>query len=166
MKLSIVYYSETGNTERIAGFIAAGASSIADTEVRTFNLKNENEVDIDFINNSKAVIVGTPTYVANTCWQIKKWFDTGWDYKLAGKLGAVFATENSPNGGGAEIAMLTVINHMLVKGMLVYSSGVEFGKPTIHIGPAVIKDDIDKKEKLCTIFGQRIALKAHDLFDK
>ncbi len=137
-----------------------------DTEVRLFNLAKPETVDETFINDSAAVIFGTPTYVANMCWQMKKWFDTNWTVKLGGKLGGVFATENSPNGGGAELAMTAMISHMLVKGMLVYSSGAEFDRPFIHIGPAGIRDRIPEMEEHCKTYGRRMALKAHALFDR
>ena len=166
MKLSIVYVSKTGNTERLANYIAAGAENVPDTEVRLFNLAHEGELDRDFVNDSAAVLFGTPTYVGNMCWQLKQWFDTDWSVKLGGKLGGVFATENAPYGGGAELAMMTMINHMLVKGMLVYSSGAEFDRPFIHIGPAAIRERIPEMEVHCKLYGQRMAAKAHALFDR
>lgn len=165
MKISVIYFSETGNTEQVAEFVANGAKSVDNTEVRCFNLKNP-DMDVDFVNDSKAVVFGTPTYYGNMCWQLKKWFDTNRTVKLAGKVGSAFATENSPNGGGAELAIMTTVNHMLVCGMLAYSSGVEFGMPFIHIGPAVVRNYIKEKEELCTLFGKRIATKAHELFER
>lgn len=168
MKISILYFSQTGNTEKVANFIKAGAETIDDTEVQLFNIKewdSLSEENRQFINDSKAIVFGTPTYYANMCWQMKKFFDTDKSVKLAGKIGCVFATENSPNGGGGEQAILTVQQHLLVKGMLVYSSGTAEGNPYIHIGPAVVKDLIPEKEELCNIYGKRISKKAHELFD-
>lgn len=164
MKISIVFYSETGNTAAVAGFVAKGAETVEDTEVRLFNLREPDAPDKAYLADSAAVIFGTPTYCGNMCWQMKKWFDTAWDVNLGGKLGSVFATENSPNGGGAELAIMAVVNHLLVKGMLVYSSGAERGRPFIHIGPTVVRDQISEKEEICGIFGRRIAQKAHELF--
>lgn len=166
MKLSIVYVSKTGNTETLARYIAAGAQSVEHTEVRMFNLLDESAIDTAYLNDSSAVLFGTPTYVANMSWQMKKWFDTDWSVKLGGKLGGVFATENAPYGGGAELAMMTLVSHMLVKGMLVYSSGAEFGRPFIHIGPAGIRERIPEMEEHCKTYGRRMALKAHALFDR
>lgn len=166
MKISIVYFSESGNTEKAAGFVAEGARSVPGTEVRCFNLKNPDTWDASFINESSAVIFGTPTYYGNMCWQLKKWFDTDRSVKLGGKLGGVFATENSPNGGGAELAIMTTINHMLVCGMMAYSSGGSCGLPYIHVGPAIVKDVIDSKKEICGIFGRRMAEKATELFGK
>ena len=158
MKISVIYFSETGGTGRVAEFIAGGARAAGDTEVRLFNLKSG--VDADFVNDCAAVIFGTPTYCAGMCWQMKKWFDTDQGVRLGGKLGAVFATENSPNGDGAEAAILSVVTHLLVKGMLVYSSGTEFGRPFIHIGPAVVRKNIPEKEERRGPFERRMARKA------
>ena len=55
---------------------------------------------------------------------------------------------------------------MLVKGMLVYSSGSEFNRPFIHIGPAVVRDQMELREEHCRVFGERMAIKAHTLFDR
>jgi len=54
--------------------------------------------------------------------------------KFGGKLGAVFATANYV-GGGAEVAEVALIAQLLVKGMVVYSSGGAEGKLFIHYGP-------------------------------
>lgn len=72
-------------------------------------------MDIDYINSCDGVIFGTPTWVASTCWQMKKWFDVdSRPLKLGGKLGGVYATAHYAQGG-ADIAIMTLIGHMLVK---------------------------------------------------
>ena len=166
MKISIIYYSETGTTEQVARWIAEGANSVSDTETRLFNLAENDTPDREFVESSDAVIFGTPTYVANMCWQMKKFFDTRLDYKLAGKIGSAFSTEGSPHGGGGELAIMTIINHLLVKGMLIYSSGAGCGRPFIHIGPTVVRSQIQEREEISRLFGRRIAQKAHELFDR
>lgn len=165
MKVGIIYYSETGNTEKVAGWIADGAEEAADTEVRLFNLKDGMDPDQQYIESCDAIIFGTPTYYANMCWQIKQWFDTKHHYNLSGKLGSAFSTENSPNGGGGELAIMTLVNHMLVKGMLIYSSGAGCGRPFIHIGPTVVREGMEEKKELCRLYGRRIGQQAHRLFD-
>ena len=152
MKISIIYFSNTGHTEDAAKMIAAGIETLENTEVRLFNLPDEDNWDKEFIRESKAVIFGTPTYYANMCWQMKQWLDTrGITYELAGKIGSAFATEN---------------NHLLVYGMLVYSSGVEYGRPPIHIGPTIVSSRIQEHGSCCRRFGKHIATKAHELFDR
>ena len=164
MKLSVIYFSETGNTQRVAEWIAAGAESAGKVEVKCLNLNNPEMFDAAFVNASAAVIFGTPTYYANLCWQMKKWIDTDTSCRLAGKIGAVFATENSPHGGGAELANMTLINHLLVKGMLIYSGGAACGRPFIHVGPTIVRSQMGEREEVCRIFGRRIAEKAKELF--
>jgi flavodoxin len=38
--ISIIYYSETGNTDTVAHWILEGAVGVPDTEIRLFNLKD------------------------------------------------------------------------------------------------------------------------------
>lgn len=164
MKFTILIHSESGNTEKAARYIGQGALSEPDTEVKIMNIVQE--LDLEFLKASDVVVFGVPTYFSNMSWQMKKWFDTSHSIDLGGKLGGAFATENSPNGGGAELALTTVQQHMLVKGMLVYSSGIEFGRPIIHIGPTVVRDQIEEREEICKLFGKRLAIKGHQLFDR
>ncbi len=167
MKISIIYFSNTGNTEHMAGFIKEGAETVDGVEVKLFNIKDEDSWDTAYIKESSAVIFGTPVYYATLSWQLKKWLDTkAKTYDLAGKIGAAFATENSPQGGGGELAIMSIYNHLLVYGMLVYSGGQAYGQPITHIGPTIAKEDMEKREEICKIYGSRIATKANELFGK
>lgn len=163
MKISILYVSITGNTEKVAGYIQEGIRTVGNIEVKLMNLTKKETLDLNFINESRTVIFGTPTYVANMSWQMKKWFDTEWNYSLSGKLGAVFATANALHGG-ADLALLGMVNHILVKGMLAYSSGAGCGRPFIHLGPVALRDELEEKEDLFVLFGKRIAEKSMELF--
>ena len=165
-KISILVYSQTGNTAKCAGWIAEGAAAVENTEVRVFNLKDDPKPDPDFINGSDAVIFGSPVFSANLSWPMAQWIQMSGAYKLADKLGACFTTENSPDGGGGELAIMTMVSMLLLKGMVVYSSGTSLGRPFIHIGPALAAETLDQKVDLCKTFGERIANKAHALFDK
>jgi NAD(P)H dehydrogenase (quinone) len=163
VKITILYVSVTGNTEKVAGYIQEGILSTGNVEVKLMNLVKAETVDKDFINASRAVVFGTPTYVANMSWQMKQWFDTEWECKLAGKIGAAFATANCLHGG-ADLALLGVINHILVKGMLAYSSGAGCGQPFIHLGPVALRGELEAKKDLFVLFGKRIAEKSGELF--
>lgn len=163
MKISILYVSTTGNTEKAAGLIREGILSAGDIDVRLMNIANDEPLDAAFMKESAAVIIGTPTYAANMAWQLKKWFDTDRSVNLAGKLGAAFATANFVHGG-PDIAVESILQHMLVRGMLAYSSGTGCGMPIIHLGPVAIASEFDKSRELFVIFGRRIAEKALELF--
>ena len=69
MKFAIVYYSKTGHTREMAEVIARGLAA-AGGETRFFSV--EEAMDADYIDQCAGVIFGTPTYLANTCWQMKQ----------------------------------------------------------------------------------------------
>ncbi len=163
MKTAIVYVSKTGNTEKAARFIKEGIQSTEGVEVRLMNLFSEETVDAEYLKDCSVVIFGTPTYNSSMAWQLKKWFDTDRS-KLAGKLGGAFATANFIQGG-LDLAISEVLHHMLVKGMVVYSSGTASGSPFIHLGPAAIAAEIEQNKVLFTTFGKRLADKAKELFE-
>ncbi|MCD8391313.1 MAG: flavodoxin family protein [Firmicutes bacterium] len=166
MNLAIIYYSETGHTQTKGEQIAEGMKKQG-AEVRMFNLK-DGQPDKEYIESCAGIVFGTPTYYASTCWQLKKFFDADSSgIKLAGKLGGVYATANWAQGG-ADVANLTIVGHMLVKGMLAYSSGGEYGKPIVHLGPTALvneADCFDNSKELFEIYGERFAKKAKELFD-
>lgn len=160
MKIAILYYSKTGKTKRVAELINEGIQEESAIEVRLMTI---DEIDYEFLKGAKAVILGTPTYYANFSYQVKEWFDKSWSCNLEGKLGAVFATADYV-GGGADIALQTLISHMMVKGMLIYSGGSALGQPYIHLGMVALKDYDDNYKEKIKVFGKRIAAKALELF--
>ena len=165
MKISILYVSCSGNTEKAAGYIKEGLSQAGEIDVRLLKLNGEEPVDAAFVQESDAVIIGTPAYSATMSWQLKKWFDTDRSVKLAGKLGGAFSTARYIHGGG-DMAVQDVLHHQLCKGMLVYSSGGAFGHPVIHFGPVAIDGQIEDSRDLFVQYGKRFGEKALELFGK
>lgn len=163
MKVSIIYHSETGNVRKMSEIIALGCQNIEDTEVELMSVDNINK---DFVKESKVVFFGSPTYCGNCSWQIKKYLDYH-PKELAGKLGAVFISQNQPGGGGASFAAMSIISELLVCGMLVYSSGIADGSPILHFGAisqkAPSENTLDYNR--CLKLGERISSKGHELFD-
>ena len=160
MKISILYSSRTGKTERVAKLIEEGVKRVEGIEVKLMKLE---EADKEFIQNSDGIIFGTPTYYANMSWEMKKWIDESSAFNLEGKIGAAFSTANSI-AGGSDIALLAILNHLMVKGMLVYSGGVAFGKPKTHLGYVHINEIQENEDENARIFGERIAKKVNQLF--
>jgi NAD(P)H dehydrogenase (quinone) len=161
MKIAIIYHSKSGKTKRIGEIIREGIQEVNNFEVKLMSIE---EIDYKFLKECRTVIFGTPTYYANFSWQLKKWFDESWGCNLEGKIGAVFATGDYL-GGGADIALLTLINHMMVKGMLVYSGGSALGHPYIHMGIVALKDIDELLVEKTKVFGKRIATKTIELFE-
>lgn len=162
MKVAIVYYSKSGNTQKASETIKKGL--LENEKITDVKLMTVDEIDKEYLKEAKGIIFGTPTYYANMSWQLKKWFDEC-PVKLEGKLGACFATCNG-FGGGSETALLTIVNHALARGMLMYSGGTALGQPFTHLGAVLIKDGDDFQKERAKIFGNRIGNKIISLFDK
>ncbi len=156
MKIAIVYFSKSGKTRQMAEAVASGVEKVPEAEAALFDL---DHIDYGYIAQSRAVIFGTPTYYANLCWQMKKWFDEAYKCDLSGKLGAAFATADYPQGG-ADVALLTLHQHMLVKGMMVYSGGAAVGKPFLHLGAVAYRENFETSKPLFEVLGERVALQA------
>ena len=165
MKISILYFSSTGNTEQAAEYIKEGLLEAGDIDAKLIKLNDNQPIDTDFVQESDAVIFGTPAYSATMCWQLKKWFDTDKSVKLAGTLGGAFSTARYIHGGG-DMAAQDVLHHLLCKGMVVYSSGNAFGHPVIHFGPVAIEGKIEESREWLELYGKRFGEKALELFGK
>ena len=161
MKIAIIYHSVSGNTKKQAELVAEGALSIEGTEVKTMSIDG---ADNGWIEESNAVIFGSPCYEGSCSWQMKKYLDTP-RVDFSGKLAGVFVSQNWPGGGGADFAEMTIIAAALVFGMLVYSGGVSQGYPPIHFGAVSQKaptSDIDRERAVK--LGKNIASMAKNLF--
>lgn len=167
MRIAIVCYSLTGHTFEMAGEIARGIEEEG-AEARIFNIRTD-EVDAEYINNASGLIIGTPTYMASSVWQVKKWIEEdSRPFALSGKLGGAFATAHYAQGG-QDTAIMDILGQLLVKGMLVYSGGGSFGLPIIHHGPVALDkegDHYDESRKMFRVYGRRFAAKAAELFGK
>ena len=109
------------------------------------------------MKESNALIVGTPTYNGSLSGKVKIWLEAELvKLNVAGKLGGAFATAAFIHGGG-DLAIQTILTHLMVDGMMVYSSGQSKGMPVIHLGPVAIAPNIDDFADLFRIYGQRMA---------
>ncbi|MEJ2271416.1 MAG: flavodoxin domain-containing protein [Candidatus Bathyarchaeota archaeon] len=89
LKILIVYYSQTGNTEKMARAIEEGAKSVAgiDVEVKYF-VKPEELVDVN------GIILGMPTYYHEIGMDMKNLLEgvSKEEIDLKGKVGAAFGS--------------------------------------------------------------------------
>lgn len=161
MKISVIYHSITGNTGKMAGRIVEGARSVEGIEAEAFAV---DAIDGEFLDASHCVVLGTPVHFASMSTPVKAWFDTApRKYKLAGKLAGAFATANYIHGGG-EVAIQSVLSHLMVCGMMTYSGGGAFGVPVIHFGPVAIGSKLEEFGELFETYGRRMALQTLSLF--
>ena len=88
-KILVLYYSRTGNTEKMARAVADGARSVSSTEVELNYYVPEEE-----IAGYDAVLVGTPTYHHDIPGTIKNYLEevAVKNVNLRGKAGAAFGS--------------------------------------------------------------------------
>ena len=161
MKIAILYHSETGNTRKMADLVKEGCVSVDGVDARAMSI---DALDEKYIEESRAVLFGSPTYEGTCSWQMKKYLDKG-PRGLAGKLAGVFVSQNWPGGGGASFAEMSIIAALLVHGMIVYSGGIAVGPPYLHFGAVCTRaPDDDFHRERCTKLGENVATMAVRLF--
>ena len=161
MKLAVVYHSKSGNTRQMAEAIVRGMNSVEGVQAKAFSI---DAVEEQWMLESKCIIAGSPIYLASVSGEMKTWLEGPCKkYKLAGKIGGAFATADYIHGGG-ELGIRTILDHMMVLGMLTFSGGGSFGKPVIHLGPVAIGGHLEKSEETFEIYGKRMAMKTVELF--
>ncbi len=163
MKISIVYVSQTGNTEAVAEYIQDGIlAKYPFIQVKLMDIR-ENEMDMEFLEQSNAVIFGAPVYFTSMSWELKKWFDHSFKVNLNGKLGAAFVTAQSP-AGGTDTAIMEILRHMLLKGMLVSSGRGKKTANNFQIGAVGLAGNLEQCSEQFEIFGECVAQTAVELF--
>lgn len=144
----IVYYSRGGNTEKLAEAIAEGV----DEGGGNSTLKAVEDVEIKDLPEFDGIIAGSPVYYGTMASELKKFFDESVVVrkKLFNKVGAAFAT-SAHRTGGKETTILSIIQAMLINGMIIVGDPLETGG---HYGAAG-SDEIGLKEGRA--LGKRVA---------
>ena len=152
MKVLILYYSKGGNTRKLAEKIAEGVNSVSGVEA---HLKSTQEVTKEDFLNSAGIIAGSPVYFGAMAWDLKRIFDeyVGIRKKMENKVGAAFATSGDLSGG-KETTMLSIIQCMLIYGMIVVGDPME---ATGHYGVACVGAPDDKASENGRKLGKRVA---------
>lgn len=154
MKLAVVYHSETGHTQKMAQCICDGAMEVDNIEAKAFSI---DDFDEEYLKQCDGLIVGSPTYHGSLSGKMKMWLEhTPHQFNMSGKLAGAFATAGYAHGGG-DLAIQCILTHLLVEGMMVYSSGHACGQPVIHLGPVAISSHQDEYVDLFKIYGHRFA---------
>jgi flavodoxin I len=88
-KILVLYYSRTGNTEKMANAVSEGAQNIGNVEVEL-----SFHVDAESLNNYDAILVGAPTYHHDMPVDFKNLFEEAsvQGLNLKGKIGAAFGS--------------------------------------------------------------------------
>jgi NAD(P)H dehydrogenase (quinone) len=148
----VVYYSKTGNTKKLAQYIAAG---VADIDGVTCLLKPVSEVTREMFLQSDAIIAGSPVYFGGMAGEMKRLFDDYVDIrnKMEDKIGAAFATAGDASGG-KETTILSIIEAMLIYGMIVVGDPLS---ATGHYGVSCVGAPDRKTAENARKLGKRVA---------
>jgi len=158
----VVYYSLSGNTERLAGEVAKGVESV---EGAGAVLMAVDTVEKEHLDAADAIALGSPTHYANIPGAMKAALDQ-WTWAmgadLTDKVGGAFSTGGGQVGGKEHVVVSLVLfmlaNRMVVAGPL-YGDGKEiWGEPgasamTGPLDPGVSDVELDGARRL----GERLA---------
>lgn len=156
-RILVLYYSQTGNTRRMAELVAEGARQ-SDHEVR---LREVAEATVEDALWADGMAVGSPTWMGGAAWPMKRWWDEtivkAWG-KLDGKIGCAFSSQGGLSGG-AELTCLNLLVLMMNYGMLTFGVTDYVGKrTTLHYGPTSVRQpEAEEDQAACRRLGQRLA---------
>ncbi|GAB6183827.1 flavodoxin family protein [Thermodesulfovibrio hydrogeniphilus] len=138
-RVLVVYYSRSGNTEKMAKMIAEDLSK----KNVAVDLKKVEEVNVDSLPEYDGYIIGSPNYFGTMAAEVKKFIDESVKYyrKIEGKLVAAF-TSTGMIGGGGETVCLDILKAFLIHGCLCLGF-TRLG----HYGPVSIGKPDDRVEK-------------------
>lgn len=148
-KILIVYFSESGNTKKMAEYVKQGAEE-AKAEVE---LKDVRKTDVEDLLKADGIIIGSPTYYGLPSAEIKRLLDDSVKFhgRLEGKVGGAFSSAANI-GGGNETTIMAILEAMLIHGMVI--RGTSTGD---HYGPVSIGSPDDRVKKQCIALGKRVA---------
>jgi NAD(P)H dehydrogenase (quinone) len=147
-EILIVYYSRSGNTEKLAKAVAEGVREGRGNPA----LKSVDEVDINELPEYDGIIAGSPVYFGTMAAELKKFFDESVVVrkKMVNKVGAAFAT-SAHRTGGKETTIISILQAMLIAGLVIVGDPLETGG---HYGAAG-SDEVGLKEGRA--LGKRVA---------
>lgn len=149
-RITIIYDSRTGNTEKMALAVAEGAKKVKGTEVVILKVDKAKMKDL---TESDGILLGSPTYYGNMSGMMKSFIDRTYAVhgKLKGKVGGAF-TSSGDTACGAETTLLSMLKAMLIHGMVV--QGRHDNK---HYGPTAVEAPDKKEVASCKELGERVA---------
>ena len=149
LKVLIVYYSQTGNTEKMARAIEEGAKSVAgiDVEVKYF-VKPEELVD------ANGIILGMPTYYHDIGMDMKNLLEglAKEEIDLKGKVGAAFGSYGW--SGEAPNLLLEIMKNRFSMDVI---------EPALRIKYNPDKNGLEECRKLGKTVAEKVVKKSLDL---
>ena len=143
-KILILYYSGSGNTQRMAKGIAEAMRSSA----MNVTVENVGKFDTSLLPNYDGIVLGSPTYFSNMAWQIKKMIDESIVHygggKLKGKVAGIFTSAGTMRDGRDCLKMLETA--------LGYHHGMKLVEGILRVDGESEKE----VEKRCQEYGKKL----------
>lgn len=151
----VIYESRTGNTKLMAEAVSEGVKA----EGLEAKVLPANKVELDDMHNAAGIIAGTFTSYGIVAGEMKTLFDASSRKhgRLQGKVGGAFAS-CAARGGGMETTVLSILQMMLVHGMVIQGDS-----KSSHFGAVAIGKPDQESLKSCRELGKRVALLARTL---
>jgi len=148
-KILIVYYSKTGNTEKMAYAVEEGVKG----EGIEVEVQKAEDTKVDDLLEYEGMIAGSPTYFGLPAAELVKLFDESVTHygKLEGKVGGAFSS-SGVLGGGNETTVMAINQMLFIHGMVV--QGTTKGA---HYGAVAIGGPDEAAKDSCKNLGKRVA---------
>jgi NAD(P)H dehydrogenase (quinone) len=157
-KILVLFDSKSGNTAKMAQFVAEGANLVPQTEVR---LRSVDEATAEDVLWCDGIAVGSPTNMGILSWKMKRfWDETLFDHwmKVDGKIGCAFSSAGGW-GGGMELACQSILTVLMNFGFLVFGVTDYAAKMTTgHYGAVGAREPREEAiQASCRLLGKRLA---------
>jgi NAD(P)H dehydrogenase (quinone) len=130
--------------------VAEGAKEIKGVEV---DVKKVDKAKFEDLLSADGIIIGSPTYYGQMSARLKAFIDKSVKIhgKLEGKVGAAF-TSSGGTASGAETTLLSILQTMLVHGIIIQGRADDKHYGAAAVGPP------DKEEiESCRRLGSKVA---------
>ena len=138
-KFAIIYHSRSHSVEKLASEIAIGIKSSGDSQVSLI-LCSEAQSRVEEINNSDAIIFGSPTYFGSLSSEMKTFFDSLGDVfinkKWRDKVASAF-THSSALSGDKLMTLMQMMIFSMQNGMIWVGQDLLPGEEVTHEWPDI-----------------------------
>jgi NAD(P)H dehydrogenase (quinone) len=149
-KVLIVYYSRSGNTEKMARIVAEAIQE----EGVSVACQKVADTKVDDLLEADGIVMGSPTYYGTMAAELKKLIDDSVQHhgKLDGKVGGAFSSSGCL-GGGNETTVLDLLHTLLIHGLIVQGDPFSAHYGAVSLGAP----DDETSITACRRLGQRVA---------
>lgn len=150
-KILVIYSSVGGHTQMLAEAIADGVKEVKGSACL---VKRVSDVVPNDLISADGIIAGSPVYFGSMSAELKDMFDKNVSIrrKMEGKVGAAFATAGH-HTGGKETTMLSIIQAMLIYGMIIVGDPISAGG---HYGVACVGTPDNETINAAKELGKRV----------